>query len=39
MILLEYLRHFQQGRFEAEIDKAKSLILAGSSAVVSPIPQ
>lgn len=39
MILLEYLRHFQEGRFEAEIGKAKSLILAGNSAVVSPIPQ
>jgi hypothetical protein len=39
MILLEYLRHFQEGRFEAEIEKAKSLILEGSSAVVSPIPQ
>lgn len=39
MILLEYLRHFQEGRFDGEIDKAKSLILAGSSAAVSPIPQ
>jgi hypothetical protein len=27
LILLEHLRHFQNGRFDAEIDKARSLIL------------
>jgi len=39
MILLEHLRYFQKGRFEAEIDKAKSLILAGGSKALSPIPR